>query len=83
MQHKATARFQAQKNNSSKWTRGATKSVQSSTPLGEDRFHELIRSASAFFAEAERDVTEEKTQAIREIQELMAKYGLSVADLID
>lgn len=83
MQHKANTRFQAQKNHSSERTRGATKSVQSSTPLGEDRFHELIRSASAFFAEAERDRTGEKTQAIREIHELMAKHGLSVADLID
>lgn len=83
MQRKATTRFQTQKNNSSERTRGATKSAQSSTPLGEDRFHELIRSASAFFAEAERDLPGERTQAIREIQELMAKHGLSVADLID
>jgi hypothetical protein len=83
MQRKTTTRLQAQKNNSSERTRGATKSVQSSAPLGEDRFHELIRSASAFFAQAERDVTVEKTQAIREIQELMAKHGLSIEDLID
>jgi hypothetical protein len=83
MQHKGTTRFQATKNRPSDRTRGAARSVQSSTPLGEDRFQELIRSAGAFFAEAERDVDTEKTQAIREIRELMAEHGLSVTDLID
>jgi hypothetical protein len=83
MQHKATSRFQANRNRPSDRTRGAARSVQSPTPLGEDRFQDLIRSASAFFAEAERDVDAEKTQAIREVRELMAEQGLSVTDLID
>jgi hypothetical protein len=83
MQHKATTRFQVTKNRPSDRTRGAARSVQSSTPLGEDRFQELIRSAGAFFAEAERDVDAEKTQAICEIRELMAEHELSVTDLID
>jgi uncharacterized protein YciW len=51
------------------------------TPLGDNRFQELIRGASAFFAQAERDVVAEKAAAIVEIQALMAEYGLTVADL--
>lgn len=51
------------------------------TPLGDNRFQELIRGASAFFAQAERDVVADKATAIREIQALMAEYGLTLADL--
>ena len=51
------------------------------TPLGDNRFQELIRGASAFFAQAERDVVAERAAAIVEIQALMAEYGLTVADL--
>lgn len=51
------------------------------TPLGDNRFQELIRGASAFFAQAERDVVAEKAAAIVEIQDLIAEYGLTVADL--
>ena len=48
--------------------------------MGDNRFQELIRGASAFFAQAERDVVAEKAAAIVEIQALMAEYGLTVAD---
>ena len=55
----------------------------STTPLGDNRFQELIRGASAFFAQAERDVVAEKAAMIREIQGRMAEYGLTLADLED
>ncbi len=57
--------------------------LKSSTPLGDDRFEELIRGASAFFAAAERDEVAEKAQAIQEIQSLMARYGLTTDDLLE
>lgn len=57
--------------------------AKSTTPLGDDRFQELIRGASAFFAAAERDEVAEKAQAIQEIQRQMAEYGLTVDDLAD
>ena len=50
-------------------------------PLGDDRFPELIRGASAFFAAAERDEQAERAAAIEEIKALMTEYGLTVQDL--
>lgn len=50
-------------------------------PLGDDRFQELIRGASAFFAAAERDEVAERAAAIEEIKALMDEYGLTVQDL--
>ena len=50
-------------------------------PLGDDRFQELIRGASAFFAAAERDEVAERAAAIEEIKALMAQYGLTAQDL--
>jgi len=51
-------------------------------PLGDSRFQELIKGASAYFAAAERDVEAEKAQAIAEIQGLMQQYGLTAEDLV-
>lgn len=53
------------------------------TPLGDNRFEELVRQASAFFATAERDEVAEKAAAIEEIKHLMVEYGLTVEDLVD
>lgn len=50
-------------------------------PLGDHRFQELIRGASAFFAAAERDEVAERAAAIEEIKLLMAQYGLTAQDL--
>ncbi len=76
-------RYPPNKSRISERPRGPSAPAKSSTPLGDDRFQELIRGASAFFAAAERDVVAEKAQAIRGIQQLMEKYELSVADLRD
>lgn len=58
----------------------ATKPVRQE-PLGDHRFQELIRGASAFFAAAERDEVAERAAAIEEIKALMDEYGLTVQDL--
>ncbi len=52
-------------------------------PLGDDRFQELIKGASAFFEAAERDEGAQRAQAIEEIRALMAHYDLTVDDLAD
>ncbi len=84
MQPKVVTRFQSNKNRSPERARGAASPRQATTrPLGDDRFQELIRSASAFFAEAERDVNAEKAQVIVDIRRLMAEHGLTVDDLMD
>ncbi len=53
------------------------------TPLGDNRFEELVRQASAFFAAAERDEVAEKAAAIDDIKRRMFEYGLTVDDLVD
>ncbi len=50
-------------------------------PLNDQRFHDLIGRASAFFAAAERDMNAERAAAIAEIQGWMQAYGLTVDDL--
>lgn len=52
-------------------------------PLGDHRFQELIKVASAYFAAAERDVEGEKRAAIAEIKARIAQYGLTADDLVD
>lgn len=83
MQPKVVTRFQSNKNRSPERTRGTASPRQATTPLGDDRFQELIRSVSAYFAEAERDVNAEKAQTIVDIRRLMAAHGLTVDDLMD
>ncbi|WP_342131242.1 hypothetical protein [Hydrogenophaga sp. OTU3427] len=51
-------------------------------PLDDQRYKDLISRASAFFANAERDVEAEKLAAIAEIKERMALYGLTVEDIL-
>lgn len=76
-------RYPPNKNRPPDRARGASAPAKSSTPLGDDRFQELMRGASAFFAAAERDVVAEKAQAVREIQKLLEEYGLTPSDLLD
>jgi acyl-CoA reductase-like NAD-dependent aldehyde dehydrogenase len=80
MQHN---RYQKDKGQALVRTGAKTTHLQSLAPLGDDRFHQLIRSASAFFATAERDEVTERANAIRDIRRLMADHGLTVADLMD
>lgn len=53
------------------------------TPLGDNRYEELVRQASAFFAAAERDEVAEKAAAIEDIKRRLLEYGLTVEDLVD
>lgn len=55
--------------------------ARQTTPMGDGRFQELMRGASAFFAAAERDVDAEKAAAIAEIRRRMDEYGLTIEDL--
>ena len=50
-------------------------------PLSDHRFQDLLSRASAFFAEAERDVEGERAQAIAEILQTLQRHGLTVEDL--
>jgi len=52
-------------------------------PLSEQRFQDLLSAAGTFFASFERDPGAERATAIAEIQDLMGRYGLSSADLLD
>lgn len=52
-------------------------------PLGDQRYQELVASAAAFFAASERDVEAEKAAAIKDIQALMAEYGITPDQLRD
>lgn len=61
----------------------ATSAHERQTPLGDNRFEELVRQASAFFAAAERDEVAEKAAAVEEIKLRMLEYGLTVDDLVD
>lgn len=64
-------------------SRQATLPAAKQMPLGDSRFQELIKGASAYFAAAERDVEAEKAAAIVEIKGLMARHGLTADDLAD
>ena len=50
-------------------------------PLTDRRFEDLLRQASAFFAESEVDPEAERQTAIAEIIETLGRYGLTVEDL--
>lgn len=61
----------------------ATSAPARQAPLGDNRFEELVRQASAFFAAAERDEVAGKAAVIEEIKLRMLEYGLTVEDLVD
>lgn len=49
-------------------------------PLSDLRYQDLLKSASALFASAEEITAGARSAAIDEINELMARYGLTVDD---
>lgn len=62
---------------------GATSKHDRSTPMGDQRFNELLSQAGAFFASSEIDPAVEKARVIAEIHQQMAAHGLTVSDLVD
>ena len=52
-------------------------------PLEEDRFRELLMSASACFAAAERNVAADRAQTIKEIKALIGYHNIDLDDLLD
>ncbi|MBQ0917934.1 hypothetical protein KBW71_05725 [Hydrogenophaga aromaticivorans] len=50
-------------------------------PLSEQRYQDLLKNASAFFASAVDATEEERQAAIDDINELMSKHGLTANDL--
>ncbi|WP_136179285.1 H-NS histone family protein [Hydrogenophaga sp. PAMC20947] len=49
--------------------------------MSEQRYADMLKSASALFASADVDTESEKRAAIDEINELMTQHGLTVDDL--
>lgn len=58
------------------------KSADQGVPLSDRRFEDLLKKASEFFAAEEIDPEAEKQAAIKEILAEMARYGLTVDDLV-
>jgi hypothetical protein len=56
-------------------------SVKKPEPLSEQRYTDLLKSASDFFALAVEVTNNERKAKIIEITGLMTQYGLSVEDL--
>jgi len=83
MRSKAITRLHLDRHRPSGRTRGPASPQYATTPLGDDRFQELIRSASAFFAEAERDALAERAQVIADIHRPMTNHDLTLDDLTD
>jgi len=50
-------------------------------PLSEQRYQDLLKNASAFFASSDVATEDERLAAIGEINELMSKHGLTANDL--
>ena len=50
-------------------------------PLSEQRYQDLLKNASAFFASAVDATEDEREAVIGEINELMKKHALTVDDL--
>lgn len=50
--------------------------------LSDQRYQDLLTSASAFFTSAEESTEERRQAVIDEIKELMIRYGLTVDDLM-
>ena len=50
-------------------------------PLTDQRYQDLLRSASAFFDSAEKSISQRRQETIDEINTVMRRYGLTVDDL--
>lgn len=66
------------KNPSARTDQGSTRGPS----LSDQRYQDLLRSASAFFTSAEKSPEEHRQAVIDEIKELMSRYGLTVNDLM-
>ena len=54
-----------------------------SNPLSDQRFNSLMQSASAFFAQAEKNTEAARAEAIQDILATMDQYGIGIDDLRD
>jgi hypothetical protein len=50
--------------------------------LSDQRYQDLLRSASAFFTSAEKSTEQRRQEIIDEINAVMRRYGLTVDDLV-
>ena len=50
--------------------------------LSEQRYQDLLKSASAFFSSAEISTEQRRQETIDEIRAVMRRYGLTVDDLM-
>jgi len=50
--------------------------------LSDQRYQDLLKSASAFFTSAEESTDEVRQAVIDEIKDLMKEYGLTADDLM-
>lgn len=50
--------------------------------LSDQRYQDLLKSASAFFTTAEKSTEQRRQETIDEINAVMRRYGLTVDDLI-
>lgn len=50
--------------------------------LSDQRYQDLLRSASAFFTSAEKSTEQLRQETIDEINAVMRRYGLTVDDLM-
>jgi heme oxygenase len=63
-------------------TRFRTQPDRKTDDLSEQRYADLLKSASVFFASAFVASDDERQAAIIEINERMVRYGLTVQDLL-
>ena len=66
------------KNPTARADQGSTRSLS----LSDQRYEDLLKSASAFFTSAEESPEEHRQAVIDEIKEQMSRYGLTVDDLM-
>jgi hypothetical protein len=50
--------------------------------LSDQRYQDLLKSASAFFSSAEKSTEQRRQETIDEIHAVMRRYGLTVDDLL-
>ncbi|MDZ4189042.1 MAG: hypothetical protein U1D25_13170 [Hydrogenophaga sp.] len=50
--------------------------------LSDQRYQDLLKSASAFFTSAEKSTEQRRQETIQEINAVMRRYGLTVDDLM-
>lgn len=56
-------------------------SIKRQETLSDSRYQDLLKSASALFASAEETYVDARLAAIAEINDLLARHGLTVDDI--